>query len=137
MLTSSQLNSKDKNITMLSTNIDCWPAIEPALNQLLPLPAELSNPIGLNNEDYLKLYTLVFEHCVGTGGDRNNGKGGTEGLICGKDMYEAISQFISHKLVIWCESIKVLILIQFYFISNSSLHLYNFLLALNHFVLLN
>lgn len=107
--TNSQDNTNDNDINMvsLSTSVDCWPTIELALNQLFSLPTEVSNLITLTSEDYLKLYTLVFDYCVGGTGGKNNVKENGAGLICGKDMYEAVFHYISHKITKWAEFIKV------------------------------
>ena len=102
------INGNDINMVSLSTTgVDCWPTIESALNQLFSLPTEVSNSITLTSEDYLKLYTLVCEYCVGARGKNNVKENNGAGLICGKDMYEAVFHYISHKISKWAEIIKV------------------------------
>lgn len=64
MLATSSSNSKS-SYNSSSNLIPCWPALEAALERLLPLNYETETTEVLVSEDYLKLYTLVFDYCVG------------------------------------------------------------------------
>lgn len=98
------LSDTTSDLVMQNSSIPAWPVLEPALDRLFPLPAttELAAtlPPPLSSEDYLKLYTCVFEHCVGAVKKPASGSS-VSGLICGEDLYGTLVKYLENRLIQW------------------------------------
>lgn len=107
--TSNILNN-NQNLLISSTPISCWPALEPSLNRLLTLDIIPSDPAGpsLSSEDYLKLYTLVFEYCVGASDvKKGSASGRVMGLnVSGEELYRTIGKFLEITFNQWAQSLN-------------------------------
>lgn len=116
MLSTNFTNFDDSNNSNIlsSTSVSCWPALEPSLNRLFPSipPSDSTQALpALDSDDYLKLYTLVFEYCVGVGAgeDGSNKKGGrVVGLnVSGEELYRTIVKYLFIRFTQWSHSLKV------------------------------
>lgn len=93
-----------------NSSVSCWSVLEPALDQLFPLPAGLSTRSTLNSDDFLRLYTVVFEHCVGsiegvkTGGSEKAAAGFN---ISGEELYMRLVNYLSIKLTKWSNHLVI------------------------------
>lgn len=109
----SSINSLNPT-TITSTSVPCWPQIELALNQLLPSPQDLfshvnnpnqTGPSTLSSDNFLKLYTLVFEHCVGP---VENKKSNSNSVLAGlnasaEELYMTLVKYIEIKFTSWSQ----------------------------------
>ncbi len=77
-------------------NFPNWPTLLEALQQLLP--AEPSSTTStFPTETLLKLYTIVFDYCVGTGVNQNGHEKVISGKNNGNEFYNfVLTQFSSH-----------------------------------------
>lgn len=99
-------NSAPFTISLSSSSVSCWPALEPSLNRLFSLPDSTPPLPALGSDDYLKLYTLVFDYCVGAGD--NNKKGRVLGLnVSGEELYMTIVKYLETRFNQWSLSLKV------------------------------
>jgi hypothetical protein len=101
--------------SITNSSVSCWPALEPALNKLFPSPAIIAiattnTPphVDLGSEDYLKLYTVVFDHCVGVGlaEGRGEGKSASAALpaglnISGEELYLTLVKYLETRFEQW------------------------------------
>ena len=117
--TNSANNSGNSNLLISSSSVSCWPALEPSLNRLLP-PAVTSTLLPsegppLDSEDYLKLYTLVFEYCVGAGESRKGSGGRVAGLnVSGDELYRTLIKYLEIRFNQWSQSITVSVCICYF-----------------------
>lgn len=99
--------------SITNSSVSCWPALEPALNKLFPSPAIIAiattnTPphFDLGSEDYLKLYTVVFDHCVGLAEGRREGKSASAALpaglnISGEELYLTLVKYLETRFEQW------------------------------------
>ena len=107
MLTSTAKN--DYNSDSSGALIPCWSTLETALNQLFPSPAEMTNQTTLTSDDFLKLYTLVFEHCVGAVFDGKKAAAGSTGSggqknthsAGGEEVYAVLVEYLENRFNSW------------------------------------
>ena len=104
------------NCTVSNSSVPCWPTLEPALNQLFPVADQLAIQSTLSSDDYLKLYTVVFEHCVGPVEGRKAGKSSVgAGLnISGEELYLTLVQYLQVRLTQWSNSLTEVLRIGYY-----------------------
>lgn len=97
------------SVSISNSSVSCWPVLEPALNQLFPIAANDIAATPLNSEDYLKLYTVVFEHCVGSAEVKKAGKGAAAGLnICGEELYFTLVKYLETRFLQWSQFLQVI-----------------------------
>lgn len=120
---SNTTTTPSSNLVMQNSSVASWPVLEPALDKLFPIPSKITErSCTLNSEDFLKLYTLVFEHCVGTSSSTtNSGKrqNTAAGLICGEDLYVTLVKYLENRLIQWSsitlvKSCEIVCLMVFY-----------------------
>lgn len=109
-------NSNNSNSSVSNSSVSCWPLLEPALNQLFPPPTFLGDQFALSSslgsEDYLKLYTVVFDHCVGSAEVKRAGKSsvstGAVGLnISGEELYMTLVKYLETRFQQWSQLLMV------------------------------
>lgn len=101
--------SSINKISISNSSVSCWPVLEPSLNQLFPQPSDFSTPSNLTSDDYLKLYTVVFDHCVGSS-EGKKGKTATAaaGLnISGEELYLTLIKYIETRFQQWSHHLMV------------------------------
>lgn len=110
----SSVTTSNNSIPSISnSSVSCWPALEPALNQLFPSPSvSPATGSGLGSEDYLKLYTVVFDHCVGLNEGKKAGKAGggaaANGLnISGEELYMTLVKYLETRFQQWSQYLMV------------------------------
>ena len=96
-------NSSSPPSILITSSVSCWPALEPSLNLLLPPHPHPSTP--LSSDDYLKLYTVVFEYCVGASeGEKKGNK--VAGLnVSGEELYRTLVKYLEIKFSQWASVI--------------------------------
>ena len=106
--------SNNSNSSISNSSVSCWPVLEPALNQLFPptspIDPQFTLPSSLGTEDYLKLYTVVFDHCVGSGEVKKAGKSSaaTAGLnISGEELYMTLVKYLETRFQQWSQFLMV------------------------------
>jgi hypothetical protein len=104
----SSTNTSSSSIINYSS-VSCWPVLEPALNQLFPPSTDLTAPSTLGSDEYLKLYTVVFEHCVGSAEGKKAGvKTAAVGLnISGEELYMTLVKYLETRLNQWSQYLMV------------------------------
>lgn len=112
MLSSNNLTNLSSDSTDKSL-IPCWSVLESALNQLFPSPENLGVPSQLCSDDYLKLYTLVFEHCVGSVDSKKTTTSGSgkvmDGLnFSGEELYMTLVKYLEIRFDSWSNFISVI-----------------------------
>lgn len=96
------------------STIPCWPQIELALNQLFPTfdnnhntsPLPMPPTTTISSDDFLKLYTLVFEHCVGPVDSKKSNSSTTimAGLnASAEELYFTLVKYIEIKFKTWSQ----------------------------------
>lgn len=105
----SSMNTSTTISSISNSSVTCWPVLESALNQLFPSP---TTPIQstLGSEDYLKLYTVVFDYCVGAVEARKSGKSSATvaGLnISGEELYMTLVKYLETRFQQWSQYLMV------------------------------
>lgn len=101
MLSNSSINSSTA-ISSFHSSIPAWSQIEPALNQLFPSPGDLDKPTSLTSDDFLKLYTVVFEHCVGST-DGKKSSASSKLNLSGEELYMTLVKYLETKFTSWSQ----------------------------------
>lgn len=108
--TSTHENTVNTSTTTVSnSSVPCWPLLEPALNQLFPqnLPSSSTATSALSSDDYLKMYTIVFEHCVGPVEGRKASTVGAGLNVSGEELYFTLVKYLQVRLSQWAHHLEV------------------------------